>query len=158
MTDGGRPMDQRWIAIACFSDEEWQALVEAIGKPDWATAAQFATLEGRKANEAELEANISAWTADKDAYELMEDLQPRGVPAGVVQSAREMLDNDEHLKARGYYAYIEHPEPASPRTTARPSSSRRPRAASAPRPRCSASTRSTCAKRSWAWMTKGSRS
>ena len=40
----------------------------------------------------------------------MEDLQRRGVPAGVVQSAREILDLDEHMKARGYYAYIEHPE------------------------------------------------
>ena len=103
-------MDQRWIAIACFSDEEWQALVEAMGKPEWATHGRFTTPEGRKANEAELEANVNAWTADKDAYELMEDLQRRGVPAGVVQSAREMLDADEHLKARGYYAYIEHPE------------------------------------------------
>jgi benzylsuccinate CoA-transferase BbsF subunit len=40
----------------------------------------------------------------------MEDLQRRGVPAGVVQSAREMLDVDEHLKERGYYAYTEHSE------------------------------------------------
>jgi benzylsuccinate CoA-transferase BbsF subunit len=110
VSDGGRPMDERWIAIACFSENEWQSLVEALGKPEWATDTKFATLEARKQNEAELEANINAWTADKDAYELMEDLQRRGVPAGVVQSAREMLDVDEHLKARGYYAYIEHPE------------------------------------------------
>ncbi|HLC29086.1 MAG TPA: CoA transferase [Dehalococcoidia bacterium] len=109
-SDGGRPMDERWIAIACFSDEEWQSLVEAMGKPDWAPDAKFATLARRKANEAELDQQIAAWTADKEAYSLMEDLQRRGVPAGVVQSAREMLDLDEHLKSRGYYAYIEHPE------------------------------------------------
>ena len=81
-----------------------------MGNPEWASDAKFATLESRKENEGELEANINAWTADKDAYELMEDLQQRGAPAGVVQSAREMLDVDEHLKARGYYVYIEHPE------------------------------------------------
>ena len=40
----------------------------------------------------------------------MHELQRRGVPAGVVQSAREMLDKDEHLKERGYYVYLEHPE------------------------------------------------
>ncbi len=40
----------------------------------------------------------------------MEDMQGRGVPAGVVQSAREMLDVDEHLRARGYYVYLDHPE------------------------------------------------
>jgi crotonobetainyl-CoA:carnitine CoA-transferase CaiB-like acyl-CoA transferase len=109
-SDGGRPMDERWVAIGCFSDEEWQTLLEAMGKPDWASDAKFSTLEGRKANEAELDANIGAWTADRDAYEVMEDLQKRGVPAGVVQSAREILDIDEHMKARGYYAYLEHPE------------------------------------------------
>jgi benzylsuccinate CoA-transferase BbsF subunit len=32
------------------------------------------------------------------------------VPAGVVQSARELLDTDEHMKARGYYVYLDHPE------------------------------------------------
>jgi crotonobetainyl-CoA:carnitine CoA-transferase CaiB-like acyl-CoA transferase len=108
--DGGRPMDERWIAIACFADEEWLALVEAMGSPDWAGAGQFSTLAGRKENEAELDSHIGAWAADKDAYELMEDLQRRGVPAGVVQSAREILDVDEHMKARGYYVYLEHPE------------------------------------------------
>ena len=112
LTDGGRPMDERWVAIACFSDGEWRSLVEAMGPSadGWALDPKFATAEGRKAHEAELEAGISAWTADKDAYAVMRDLQAHGVPAGVVQSAREMLDHDEHLKERGYYAYLDHPE------------------------------------------------
>ena len=40
----------------------------------------------------------------------MEALQARGVPAGVVQNAQDMLDRDRHLKARGYYRYLDHPE------------------------------------------------
>jgi len=104
------PADEQWIAIACFSDEEWRALVEAMGNPDWARDGRFDTLAGRKEHEAELEAGISAWTADKQPHELMHGLQRRGVPAGVVQSAREMLDRDEHLKERGYYVYLDHPE------------------------------------------------
>jgi len=103
------PADERWIAIAGFSDAEWDALVEAMGSPAWASDPKFGSLAGRKEHEAELEQHISAWTADKDAYELMEELQGRGVPAGVVQSAREMLA-DEHLKERGYYVYLDHPE------------------------------------------------
>jgi benzylsuccinate CoA-transferase BbsF subunit len=110
LSDGGRTMDERWLTIACFSDDEWRAFVEAMASPNWAADAKFATLDGRKENETELEAHINAWTTDKDAYELMEDLQRRGVPAGVVQSAREMLDVDEHLKQRGYYVYLEHAE------------------------------------------------
>ncbi len=110
VSDGGRPMDERWIAIACFSQEEWGWLTEVMDNPDWATDAKFGTLARRKENEAELDQHISAWTADKDAYTLMEDLQSSGVPAGVVQSARELLDVDEHMKARGYYVYLDHPE------------------------------------------------
>jgi benzylsuccinate CoA-transferase BbsF subunit len=37
-------------------------------------------------------------------------LQSKGIPAGVVQNARDVLDNDPHLKARAYYEYIDHPE------------------------------------------------
>jgi crotonobetainyl-CoA:carnitine CoA-transferase CaiB-like acyl-CoA transferase len=103
------PADEQWIAIACFSDAEWQALVEAMGGPDWAKDPKFGSAAGRKDNEAELERQISAWTADKEARTLMEELQARGVPAGVVQSAREMLA-DEHLKERGYYVYLDHSE------------------------------------------------
>jgi crotonobetainyl-CoA:carnitine CoA-transferase CaiB-like acyl-CoA transferase len=110
LSDGGRPMDERWVAIACFSDEEWQALVKAMGNPPWAADAKFATHQARKDNEDELDANINAWTADKDAYGVMHLLQSAGVPAAVVESAREMLDCDEHLKERGFYVYLDHPE------------------------------------------------
>ena len=36
-------------------------------------------------------------------------LQSKGIPAGVVQNSRDVL-RDEHLKARQYYEYIDHPE------------------------------------------------
>jgi benzylsuccinate CoA-transferase BbsF subunit len=72
------PADEQWIAIACFSDAEWEALVEAMGGPGWAKDAKFATTAGRKEHEAELERKISAWTADKIPKALMEELQARG--------------------------------------------------------------------------------
>jgi crotonobetainyl-CoA:carnitine CoA-transferase CaiB-like acyl-CoA transferase len=103
-------MDERWVAIACFSDAEWQSLVEGMGSPEWARDPKFATFDARKQNADELDANINAWTTDKDAYDVMHDLQARGVPAGVVQTAREVLDYDDHAKERGYYVYLDHPE------------------------------------------------
>jgi len=103
------PADEQWIAIACFTDAEWQTLVEVMGNPDWALDSKFGRPSGRKQHETELEQQINAWTADKEADDLMEELQRRGVAAGVIQSAREMLA-DEHLKERGYYVYLDHPE------------------------------------------------
>lgn len=110
LSDAGRTIDERWIAVACFSEEEWRSLVREMGGPEWALGAEMSTLEARKANEKELDARINEWTADKEAYELMERLQASGVPAGVVQSARELLDEDEHMRERGYYEYLDHPE------------------------------------------------
>jgi benzylsuccinate CoA-transferase BbsF subunit len=40
----------------------------------------------------------------------MDSLQARGVPAGVVQNAQDMLERDPHMLARGYYRYLDHPE------------------------------------------------
>jgi crotonobetainyl-CoA:carnitine CoA-transferase CaiB-like acyl-CoA transferase len=108
--DSGMPSDQRWLAIGCFSDDEWNRLVDVMGSPDWAKDAKLSTLEGRKQHEEELEVALNAWMADKDAYDLMRDLQARGVAAAVVQSAREILDVDEHIRERGYYKYLNHAE------------------------------------------------
>jgi benzylsuccinate CoA-transferase BbsF subunit len=102
--------DDRWCAIAVFTDDEWHALCRAMGNPQWAHEERFATLQGRKENEDELDLLIEGWTALHSAEEVMETLQAAGVPAGVVQSARDVLENDPHLRARGYYVYQDHAE------------------------------------------------
>jgi crotonobetainyl-CoA:carnitine CoA-transferase CaiB-like acyl-CoA transferase len=105
----GAPED-RWIAFGVFDDGQWKGLVEAMGTPAWAADAKFATIESRKQNEDDLESNVSAWTREHAAEELMPLLQSKGVPAGIVHNARDVLDRDVHLKERGYYVYLDHPE------------------------------------------------
>ncbi len=102
--------EDRWIALGVFDDAQWRGLVDAMGSPSWARAAKFATHRDRKENEDELEAHLTEWTRAHTAEALMELLQSKGVPAGVVENARDMLDSDEHLKARGYFVYLDHPE------------------------------------------------
>lgn len=102
--------DDRWCVIAVFSDNQWRALCQAIGEPQWCHEERFATLQGRKQNEDELDRLLEGWTSTRTAEEVMETLQAAGVPAGVVQNARDVLENDSHLKERGYYVYLDHPE------------------------------------------------
>ena len=102
--------EDRWIAFGVFDDAQWRAFVDAMGSPSWAADAKFATLDARKQHEDELEAHVTEWTLEHTAEELMALLQSKGVPAGIVQNARDILDADEHLKARGYYQYLDHPE------------------------------------------------
>ena len=107
-TSVGSP--DRWVAIACRGDAEWRALCEALGHASLADDSRFATLESRKANEDALEAAVNEWTASYKAEDLAARLQGRGIPAGVVQNAQDLLDRDEHIRARGYYQYLDHPE------------------------------------------------
>ena len=43
--------EDRWCAIAVFTNEEWQSFCRVIGNPSWTRDARFATLEGRQENE-----------------------------------------------------------------------------------------------------------
>ncbi|MEX2032862.1 MAG: CoA transferase, partial [Dehalococcoidia bacterium] len=105
--DAARP--DQWIAIACLTDDQWQAAAGAMGQPEWATDARFASLAGRKANEDALDALVGGWAAAQQGRQAMGVLQAAGVPAGLVLNATEVLQ-DPHLTERGYYAYPDHAE------------------------------------------------
>ena len=100
---------ERWCAIACEDDGQWHALVEAMGKPEWALDKRLATAAGRKAQEAALDARLAEWTATQSAGALAERLQAAGIAAGPVQSCAD-LHQDPSLTARRAFAWVEHPE------------------------------------------------
>jgi crotonobetainyl-CoA:carnitine CoA-transferase CaiB-like acyl-CoA transferase len=95
--------DDNWIAISIQSDEQWHALAEEMGSPPWALDPRFATAAGRKREEDELDRNLTTFTVACERYDLMNRLQTRGIPSGVVQKAPDRFDRDPQLKARGYF-------------------------------------------------------
>jgi crotonobetainyl-CoA:carnitine CoA-transferase CaiB-like acyl-CoA transferase len=100
----------RWVAIACRDDAEFRALCDALGSAATAEDPRFATFAARKANEDDLEALLGGWLRERRAEDVMALLQSRGVPCGVVQNSQDLLDKDEHMKARQYYWYLDHAE------------------------------------------------
>jgi crotonobetainyl-CoA:carnitine CoA-transferase CaiB-like acyl-CoA transferase len=94
--------EDRWIAISCRDDAEWAALVEAMGRPDWAAEAALATAAGRAAVEDAIEERLAAWTRDQDGTELFHRLQADGVTAGPVLNAQDAAE-DPHLAATGMW-------------------------------------------------------
>jgi benzylsuccinate CoA-transferase BbsF subunit len=94
--------ENRWCAIAVFTEEEWRGLKQALGNPAWAEDRRFAELSGRRENRDELDRLISEWTQKHTVEEAMSLLQRKGVAAGVVQDASE-LTQDPQLKARGFF-------------------------------------------------------
>ena len=99
--------DDRWISIAVLTDDEWNALVHAMNEPDWATAGECATAAGRVAAADTIHAQLAEWTAEREAYALMESLQAARVEAGVVQNFADLAE-DPQLAARGHFVPLVH--------------------------------------------------
>jgi crotonobetainyl-CoA:carnitine CoA-transferase CaiB-like acyl-CoA transferase len=98
-----------WLAIAVETDEEWEALCRVMGNLPWTKDARFCDPLSRHRNQDELDKRISEWTVQHDHVALMHILQDHGVPAGAVLRMSQIMD-DPHIRERGYFVNIEHPE------------------------------------------------
>jgi crotonobetainyl-CoA:carnitine CoA-transferase CaiB-like acyl-CoA transferase len=96
----------RWLAIACFTEAEWQALVKVAGHPEWCADARFGDLSARLAHQDDLDALVGEWTRTRDAYEAMLALQQAGVPAGVCQTAEDRCDRDPQLASLAWLTEV----------------------------------------------------
>ena len=101
--------DDRWVAIAVVDDARWRALCGLMDRPDLAADARCATLAGRQAREEGIEGDVAAWTRRLDAEDVMARCQAAGLAAGVVQDARDLVEDDPQLRARGFYQPVTHP-------------------------------------------------
>jgi len=95
------------VAIACAKEKFFTTLVRAMGLPELATGARFATFEARGANRAETLVILEARFAERTTAEWLTVL--RGlVPIAPVRSLEQALDIEE-LQDREMLAAYEHP-------------------------------------------------
>jgi len=100
--------DDRWVSIAVLTEDEWAGLKSAMGNPEWADDADFATAADRVNNVAVLHEKLAAWTVRYDDREISEKLQKAGVAAAPVLNVGDLLD-DPQFKARGTFIEVTHP-------------------------------------------------
>lgn len=96
-----------WVSIAVSDEDEWEALRGLLDDPDL-DAAEFATREGRYANQDALDERVSAWTLGQQPDAAVAELQAAGVPAARVHTGAS-LAQDAHLAAREAYTSVDHP-------------------------------------------------
>ena len=98
-----------WIAIAVADDVQWRSLCKIMGRTDWIEDERFSTLDSRRKHAALIDDGIVSWTRDKNARQLMDDLQRVGVPAGLVQSQADLWE-DPQVAHRGFFQWLDHTE------------------------------------------------
>ncbi len=98
-----------WLAVSVLDDAQWVGLCRVLGRDDLAADPTLATVEGRRARRADVDAAVGAWVADRAAPAAMVELQETGVPAGAVQDARS-LEQCPQLQARDVFrSFADHP-------------------------------------------------
>jgi benzylsuccinate CoA-transferase BbsF subunit len=99
--------EDRWIAIAIWSEPEWRLLRRVMGDPPFCQDPRFDALAGRQGHQDELDGYVGRWTREFDPHELAAKLQDAGIEAGVVQSFDDLLD-DPQLAHRGHFQSLRH--------------------------------------------------
>ncbi len=106
---GGGANDYCYIYTSRAGNTHWHRLLEVIGREDLIGDPRFDTAEARFANRDQVDALLGAWTVNHDKMDLMRLLSERGVPVGAVLDTAE-LSSDPHLRERGVFATVPHPD------------------------------------------------
>ena len=99
---------ETWVGISAATDQQWQALAQAIGQAGLASDTTLATWQDRWLRRDDLDEAISEWTKQHDSEEAAELLLAVGVPAAVVEIDRH-VGRDALLWERGFFVELEHP-------------------------------------------------
>src|SRR6266699_149671 len=97
-----------WIFLCCVEEHQWKSLVDIMGNPEWASMELFGDRLSRGANFDALQVFLQEWCREQSVQELYETAQRRRVPLAPVSTMGDLLASP-HLKARGFFATIEHP-------------------------------------------------
>jgi len=101
--------EDQWVALTVKSDGQWHALARMIGDPILMDES-LGRLSERHRRRHEIDKAIENWTASQANVEVMEKLQAIGIACGALFNARDLL-LDGHLRARGFYEVVCHPQP-----------------------------------------------
>jgi benzylsuccinate CoA-transferase BbsF subunit len=100
--------DDRWIALAVFSEKDWRAFCTALGNPVWTQREDFSSLALRKKNEDELDRLVTEWTLGHTAQQAESILQSAGVPCNMVERSSDVYQ-DPQLAHRARFTRLDHP-------------------------------------------------
>lgn len=100
--------DGTYVVIGANADNVFRRLCEAMGREELSRDPRFSTHHARGDNMEELDRLIEEWTMTMTADECLAILEEKGVPAGKIYSAKEIVE-DPHYLAREMIVRVMHP-------------------------------------------------
>lgn len=95
------------VAIAAPRPTQWEALCQAMGRPDLISDERSRDVRARVSNRTFVNAAIEAWTTGLDKWAIVRALGGN-VPCGPVNTAEDLF-NDPHLQVRNMIRQVETP-------------------------------------------------
>jgi benzylsuccinate CoA-transferase BbsF subunit len=106
-----------WCAISVETDEQWQALIKAMGQEYWGSDSRLSTLVDRMRHHDEIDRKIEAWTQPLHNTEVERRLKAAGVPAERMRRMNDLLESENGATV---FAKMEEPRVGSMLTTRLP--------------------------------------
>jgi len=101
--------DGAWVFALCLEEHQWRSLVELMGAPEWAQWEVAANAFVRASNWDALRPFMAEWVRQWNADDLYRAAQEKRIPFAPVSTMGSLLES-EHLKARGFFVEVAHPE------------------------------------------------
>ena len=96
-----------FLFIACIEQDQWERLVDLMGRPDWATLEIFDTPRGRAENHDVLHGFVQEWLAERSVDETYHAMQAERICAAPVLTPARVAASP-HLQARELFVDVEH--------------------------------------------------
>jgi crotonobetainyl-CoA:carnitine CoA-transferase CaiB-like acyl-CoA transferase len=97
-----------WVAIAVATDRQWEALRDAIGRPEWAMDPELSDAGGRRARHDLIDEHLTAWCLPRSSDAIVEILWPAGVPVAKVMQPHRQAELPQ-LAHRRFFEQVGHP-------------------------------------------------
>jgi crotonobetainyl-CoA:carnitine CoA-transferase CaiB-like acyl-CoA transferase len=107
------------ISVMVYTDAQWRAFFDEVGKPELADDTRFATMRARTEHIDALYAHVEEELAHRSTHEWLKALEERGIPASAVNSIEDVLA-DPHIRAVGLIESEEYPGLGTVRTARLP--------------------------------------
>lgn len=97
-----------FAVVILSSQQQWEGLWRAMGKPDWGMQPPFDTQKGRSDNYAELRRRLNDWSRTVTQDELFHAIQREGSAAAPILNA-EGVFKLEQFRQREHFVTVDHP-------------------------------------------------